>query len=115
MEKICSVNLEPKLIIPEERGIGFSRILSGFPESMGMKSGIVSLLPGDFVGVHNTGNREELLIILKGRGEFLIVGREPVQIQRNQFFYCPPDTEHNVINTGTSILKYVYVVSPAKK
>ncbi len=114
MDEICSIILEPKLIIPEKKESGYSRILGGFPESMGMRSGLVRLYPGDSVGIHSTGEREELLIILKGRGEFLISGEEPVPIQNKQFFYCPPDTEHNVLNTGTSILKYVYVVAPAK-
>jgi len=109
------VSLKPKLIIPEKKDIGYSRILGGYPESMGMRSGLVRLYPGESVGDHSTGEREELLIILSGHGEFLISGEDSVSIQSNQFFYCPPDTEHDVINTGVSILKYVYVVAPAKK
>jgi mannose-6-phosphate isomerase-like protein (cupin superfamily) len=27
--------------------------------------------------------------------------------------YCPPSTEHDVFNTGTTTLRYVYVVSRA--
>jgi mannose-6-phosphate isomerase-like protein (cupin superfamily) len=28
--------------------------------------------------------------------------------------YCPPQTEHDVKNTGTGVLRYVHVVADAK-
>ncbi len=105
--------MEPKLIIPEEKEAGFSRILSGFPESVAMRSGLVRLKPGESVGVHSTKDREELIIVLEGKGEFLVSGRNPSLLRKGVFFYCPPETEHNVKNTGGNILKYVYVVSKA--
>ncbi len=105
--------MEPKLIIPEEKEAGFSRILRGFPESVVMRSGLVRLRPGETVGVHSTNDREELIIVLEGKGEFLISGRDPAALHEGTFFYCPPETEHNVKNTGGNILKYVYVVSRA--
>ncbi len=111
MEQIHESTVVPKLIVPEKKESGFSRILKGFPESIGMRSGLVRLRPGDDVGIHSTLNREELLIVLSGRGLFLISGKDPIRIEEGTFFYCPPETEHNVRNTGKEILEYVYVVS----
>lgn len=113
MEQINLSNFEPKVITPEKKDFGYSRILKGFPESVTMRSGMVKLRPNETVGIHSTGINEELLIILSGKGVFLITGREPVSVEEGQFFYCPPETEHNVKNTGNVSLHYVYVVSRA--
>jgi mannose-6-phosphate isomerase-like protein (cupin superfamily) len=32
-------------------------------------------------------------------------------VKANHALYCPPETEHNVTNTGRSVLRYVYVVA----
>ena len=44
-----------------------------------------------------------------------ILGGPPVSgalaVARGMTAYCPPDTEHNVVNTETGVLRYVYVVS----
>jgi hypothetical protein len=36
-----------------------------------------------------------------------------VPIKGDTALYCPPDTEHDVRNTGAGILRYVYVVADA--
>ncbi len=113
MEQVDAAHFEPKRIVPEKKEAGFSRILSGPPESAAMHAGLVRLRPGETVGVHSTERKEELIIVLEGRGDFVVSGRKPVEIREGTFFYCPPDTEHDVHNTGTAILKYVYVVSRA--
>jgi mannose-6-phosphate isomerase-like protein (cupin superfamily) len=37
-----------------------------------------------------------------------------LQVKANSAVYCPTQTEHNVINTGTDNLRYLYVVSIAR-
>ena len=53
-------------------------------------------------------------MILHGQGEALIDGQAKKPFIAPAFVYVPPATRHNVANTGTGPLEYVYVVAPAK-
>jgi quercetin dioxygenase-like cupin family protein len=88
-------------------------LLEGRPQTAGMRSGFVRLKPGESVGWHTTGKNEEELIILKGRGEALIEGQPARAFVSPRLVYIPPQTKHNVANTATELLEYVYVVAPA--
>jgi len=90
-------------------------LLQGAPQTAGMRSGFVRLKPGATVGRHTTGQNEESLVILRGKGEALIDGQEKRSFAAPAFAYIPPNTRHNVSNTGKDILEYVYVVAPAAK
>ncbi len=79
-----------------------------------MRSGLVTLQPGDDCGSHNTEDYEELIVVLEGRGEVETVGLGKRPIRNGQVAYNPPETEHNVHNTGTEPLRYIYVVSKAR-
>jgi oxalate decarboxylase/phosphoglucose isomerase-like protein (cupin superfamily) len=79
-----------------------------------MRSGFVRLKPGETVGWHPTGNNEESLVILHGRGEALLEGQTSRPFVAPAFAYIPPFTRHNVANTGDGPLEYVYVVAPAQ-
>lgn len=89
-------------------------ILAGVPESAGMRSGRVYLAPGQSVGEHTTGDHEEVLVVLEGRGEMNLGGGKKLPVEADHALYCPPHTTHNVTNTGTTPLRYVYVVAPTK-
>jgi mannose-6-phosphate isomerase-like protein (cupin superfamily) len=89
-------------------------LLNGVPQTAGMRSGFVRLQPGETVGWHTTGKNEEALVILHGQGEALIDGQAGQPFVAPAFVYIPPATRHNVLNTGTEPLEYVYVVAPAK-
>jgi mannose-6-phosphate isomerase-like protein (cupin superfamily) len=78
-----------------------------------MRSGFVRLKPGASVGWHSTGQNEETLVILHGRGEALIEGQAGRGFAAPMAVYIPPATRHNVANTGGEPLEYVYVVAPA--
>lgn len=89
------------------------RILAGPPQNYCLRSGLVNLLPGVSVGKHNTEDYEEMVIVLEGQGEMLWTeGRLAINIR--QAAYCPPYTEHDILNTGTTTLKYVYIVTKIK-
>ena len=90
-------------------------LLQGAPQTAGMRSGFVRLKPGATVGWHTTGQNEESLVILRGRGVALIEGQEKQAFAAPGFAYIPPGTRHNVQNTGEEVLEYVYVVAPAGK
>jgi mannose-6-phosphate isomerase-like protein (cupin superfamily) len=90
---------------------GYKEILSGPPESVRLKSGYVVLAPKQSVGKHSTGHHEELLVVLEGEGEMTFADGTKLGVKANSALYCPPETEHNVTNTGHSVLRYVYVVA----
>lgn len=90
----------------------FFRVLGGEPQTAGMKSGLVTLQPYTSVGEHNTGNREEILLILKGSGEAHVAGADPLSITSDMAVYIPPNHQHDIKNTGDTCLTYVYIVAP---
>ncbi|MGA3213115.1 MAG: hypothetical protein ABSD20_17565 [Terriglobales bacterium] len=48
------------------------------------------------------------------KGEMVFKDRPSLPVEANHAIYCPPQTEHDVKNTGTRMLRYVYVVADAK-
>jgi mannose-6-phosphate isomerase-like protein (cupin superfamily) len=103
------------LTLPLNCASGDCSLLQGAPQTAGMRSGFVRLKPGDSVGWHTTGQNEESLVVLNGRGDALIEGQPERSFTAPGFVYIPPATRHNVKNTGDSVLEYVYVVAPAGK
>jgi mannose-6-phosphate isomerase-like protein (cupin superfamily) len=93
---------------------GDCSILEGAPQTAGMRSGFVRLKPGATVGWHTTGHHEETLVILHGAGAALIDGQPELVFVAPASAYIPPETRHNVKNTGTEPLEYVYVVAPTR-
>lgn len=82
-------------------------------KSYNFHSGRVYLKPGDNVGEHSTESYEELVIILKGSGEVENHLKERFQIKEGQIIYIPPNSTHNVYNTGTEPMIYIYIVTKA--
>ncbi len=118
---ICSVSSaadspspRPKAVKLDTAGADYLRVLGGPPESITMRSGLVVLAPGKSVGKHSTGHNEELLVVLEGQGEMSFQDGSKLDVKANYALYCPPETEHNVTNTGTSELRYVYIVASVK-
>ena len=83
------------------------------PASVLMRSGFVQLAVGQEIGRHSTEDNEEMLIILKGRGNVEIEGYPLLKVKGGKIAYVPPRTYHNVSNTGSAMLKYIFVVSKA--
>jgi len=101
------------LVIPLQCAGGDCPLLKGAPQTTGMRSGFVRLGPGKSVGWHSTGQNEESLVILVGKGQALIEGQRAREVEASQLVYIPPATRHNITNTGSQFLEYVYVVAPA--
>ncbi len=78
-----------------------------------MRSGFVTLKPGQSVGEHSTEDYEELVIVLQGNGEIETEGVGKRPISAGDVAYNPPQTKHNVHNTGAQEMRYIYVVSKA--
>lgn len=76
------------------------------------KSGIVVLKPDEDIGLHNTGSREEIIVVLDGQASIEIDGRLFGQISAGSMAYLPENTAHNVVNRSDRELRYMYIVSP---
>jgi mannose-6-phosphate isomerase-like protein (cupin superfamily) len=79
-----------------------------------MRSGRVRLAPGRSIGRHDTKANEELLVFLSGTGTVQIGQDIRLAVGVGKAAYIPPHTAHDVVNTGTDPLIYVFCVAPAK-
>jgi quercetin dioxygenase-like cupin family protein len=106
-QKFFSMGLSPQ---PE-----YQPLLTSVPQTCGMRAGRVYLKPGEECGTHSTKAHEEMLTFLEGRGAALI-GEEKIanEVEKNNIVYIPPFTVHNIKNTGTGPLVYIYCVAPVK-
>jgi len=103
--------LEPATF-PLDCAGGDCPLLKGSPQTRGMRGGSVKLMPGESVGWHSTSENEEALVIVHGSGVANIEGRSNVPLKEKTLAYIPPSTRHNVTNSGTAVLEYVWVVAP---
>ena len=105
----------PLAIHLDPAATGYTPVLSGPPASVGLRSGYVVLAAGTSVGRHSTERYEEVIVVLGGAGELRLTGHPPLALREGTVAYSPPDTEHDVLNTGTVPLRYLYVVAPARR
>jgi quercetin dioxygenase-like cupin family protein len=105
---------EVKVVQLEPGDSQYLMLLAGPPETASIRSGLVTLAPGASIGVHNTKNHEEMLVPLEGEGELRIAGRAPIAIRPGLITYAPAHTEHDVVNTGTARLRYIFIVARAE-
>lgn len=89
-------------------------LLSGSPETVTMRSGMVVIAPSKSVGKHNTNTYEEAVVVFEGVGEMRFADGSVLRVRPRTIAYCPPMTEHDVVNTGTAPLRYVYIVAQAR-
>jgi len=98
------------LSLPQEE-IPYFEVLKP-PRSTVLRSGLVTLRRGCDVGVHSTNGHEEILVVQGGRGEVEMKGHGRRPIREGQVVFIPKGTEHNVFNTGSESLRYLYIVAP---
>lgn len=91
----------------------YQPLLVGSPATCGMRSGRVYLNPGQDCGIHSTESHEEQLVFLQGLGTADIAGQS-LAVGAGHICYIPPQTQHNIHNTGKEPLVYIYCVAPAK-
>ncbi len=90
------------------------RLLSGPPQTAGMRSGRVVLAPGAAMHRHSTEENEEFLVFLQGQVRVLL-GSESLVLEAGQVLYIPPQMEHEVHNEGAEEARYIYLVAPARR
>ncbi len=92
----------------------YQRVLDGDMQTFGMKVGRVHLAAGASCGEHTTGEREETLVFLSGQGQMMIGEDKTVfEVGQGKVSYIPPQTLHDISNTGSEPLIYVFCVAPA--
>jgi len=108
------ISPQPKLITLNLDSSAYQSIFKGAPETVSFHSGLVTLKPDEKVGHHNTDDYEEIIVIFSGEGTMIIEGGIKMDLKYGVIAYCPPHTEHDVINTGSLPLKYLYIASKTK-
>lgn len=94
----------------------YQPLLRGAPQTRGMRSGRVYLKPGDSCGQHSTGDHEEQLVFLAGSGTaYSGPDKKPLVVGVGKILYVPPRMLHDIRNTGTEPLVYIYCVTPVGK
>jgi mannose-6-phosphate isomerase-like protein (cupin superfamily) len=108
------MSCEKARIIELKNDSNYQLLLGDNPKTCGMRSGRVYLKPGEECGQHSTKANEEMLIFLSGKGKALI-GEEKADfaVGGGKICYIPPNTLHNITNTGDGPLVYIYCVAPA--
>jgi mannose-6-phosphate isomerase-like protein (cupin superfamily) len=64
--------------------------------------------------LHIHPDAEELVVILRGQGTFLLAG-ETIPVRAEDVIYIPPETEHELRNTGDELLFCLFINVPAGK
>lgn len=91
----------------------YQPLLTGAPQTCGMRAGRVYLAKGQDCGEHTTGAHEEILVFLSGKGRSLIgPEKKPVEVGVGKVIYIPPHTLHNITNPYDQPLVYIYCVAP---
>ncbi len=88
----------------------FKRLLGSSSIKGGLCSGFVSLKKGESIGAHSTKKKEELLIVIKGKGSADIEGRK-IYLKEGQVLFIPSNTLHDIRNYSARLLAYVYVTA----
>jgi len=52
-----------------------------------------------------------MIVVLSNHGQMVLANGSTIDISPKEAAYSPPGTEHDVINTGSEVLRYVYLVS----
>lgn len=100
------------LVVDLNENPEYQRLLKGEPQTFGMRSGRVYLQPGESCGQHSTKHHEELLVFISGQGLMLIGEQDSFQVGEGKVCYIPPNTVHDIKNTDTQPLIYIYCVAP---
>jgi len=90
----------------------FKRLFGNSRKKKGLCSGFIILKRGKSIGIHSTGKREEIIIVLEGKAQVSIADKHFI-LKNGMVLYIPPNTLHNVKNIDARLLKYLYVTAAA--
>ena len=79
-------------------------------DTMHLKAGVVELFAHHDVGEHSSNGGDELLVILEGTA-LVRINSEMQHVRAPAAVLVPGGAVHNVTNSGSGSLRYVYVVA----
>lgn len=106
-----STSREVKVVSLDPGDSSYFWLLKGDPDTKSLRSGLVTLAPGKSIGAYNSGTNEEMLVPLEGQGEIRFPDHSPVAIKPGLIAYAPAHTEHDVANTGSTRLRYIFITA----
>lgn len=98
-----------KVVDLDGGGKEYVSLLQGPPESVRMRSALVTLAPGRQVDRRRVADVEELMIVLEGEAEVIGPSGRAVPVRVGQAGYFPPGIRQAVRNGGAGTLRYVLV------
>lgn len=113
--KISAKFAGPKVITFNPDSTNYQEILDGDKDSVVFYSGVVTMEPNKSGHKHNTEIYEEMIVVLSGQGQVRITNDKPLDLKYGNIAFIPPNTEHQVFNTGLINLKYVYIATKSKQ
>ena len=105
----------PKVISFNPDSTNYQELLSMDKDSVIFSSGVVTLLKNKMGEKHNSKSFEEIIITLEGEGLVKITNGRTLKVSYGKVAWIPPNTEHQAVNAGTSIFKYIYVAVKKQK
>lgn len=91
-----------------ESNTDFRRVLY---TGAGLQLVLMTLQPGEEIGLETHGDRDQFFRIEEGAGEVWIDGVKTA-IQDDDAVIVPAGAEHNVVNTGTEVLQLYTIYGP---
>jgi mannose-6-phosphate isomerase-like protein (cupin superfamily) len=73
--------------------------------------GVNETYPGGMVPEHKHEKEEEVMFFLAGRGTFVTEDRE-IPLEPGVCVYNPPGKTHKILNTGSEVLRFVWIYAP---
>jgi putative monooxygenase len=77
-----------------------------------LTGGLTIFEPGEASSLHNHPESEEINFIVRGSGQVVTDGADPVPFTEHTFMYIPKGVRHQHVNTGREPLWLVFVCGP---
>jgi mannose-6-phosphate isomerase-like protein (cupin superfamily) len=105
---------QPKVIAFNPDSTSYQEIFEGDKDSVVFYSGVVTIAPNESGHTHSTEIYEEMIVVLEGQGQVRIVNKNNLDLTFGNIALIPPNTEHQIFNTGTKNFKYIYIATKSK-
>jgi mannose-6-phosphate isomerase-like protein (cupin superfamily) len=79
--------------------------------SKNLAMGVNETDPGSMVPEHKHDTEEEVMFFISGQGKF-VTEDEEIPLGPGICVYNPPGGKHKIVNTGTEVLKFVWIYAP---
>ncbi len=102
----CVNSFNPAKIESTKAGYQYWFADKNFLDGRTLKMSVVK--PNEATHPPHRHNEDEFFFVLEGTAEFYLDGRRTTGGQYTSF-YCPPNSEHGIRNTGETVLKYLVI------